>query len=125
MLAREQLTEGVRQALKNFRRDDRLRQNRLLCQSNTGAVPVYASADALRRHLLTAIDALSSDPRDARFMMALRKTWIEPGAPQELVAEELGLPFNTYRYQLNRGLERVVDWLIQNDKGPAKPGLDP
>lgn len=125
MLAREQLTEGVRQALKNFRRDDRLLQNKLLCQSNTGAAPVYASADALRRHLLTAIDALSSDPRDARFMLALRKTWIEPGAPQELVAEELGLPFNTYRYQLNRGLERVVDWLIQNDKGPVKPGLDP
>lgn len=124
MLAREQLTEGIRQALKNFRRDDRLLQNRLLCQSATGAAPVYASADALRQHILTAIDALSSDPRDARFMIALRKTWIEPGAPQEVVAEELGLPFNTYRYQLNRGLERVVDWLIQNDKGPAKPGLD-
>jgi hypothetical protein len=34
-------------------------------------------------------------------------------ASQEKVAERLGLPFSTYRYQLAKGIERVAEMLWQ------------
>ena len=43
------------------------------------------------------------------------------GATQERVAEELGLPFNTYRYHLARGTDRVVEALWQRELQPVPP----
>jgi hypothetical protein len=35
------------------------------------------------------------------------------------VAEQLGVPFNTYRYQLARGTQEVTQWLWQREIGAA------
>jgi DNA-directed RNA polymerase specialized sigma24 family protein len=70
---------------------------------------------ALREHLHQAVQALAEHPADAKFHHALRLTWLDPGASQERVAQELGLPFNTYRYHLARGTDRVVQALWQRE----------
>ena len=40
---------------------------------------------------------------------------MEPAPTQELAAERLGLPLNTYRYQLASAIKRVTDSLWQRE----------
>lgn len=68
-------------------------------------------AAALRRLLQDTAASLAGRPRDAKFWRALELTYFRPAGSQELAAERLGLPFNTYRYQLATGIERLVELL--------------
>ena len=52
-----------------------------------------------------------ADPRDDRPFRAVDRTFLRPAATQERAAEVLGLPFTTYRRQLARGVDRIIDWL--------------
>jgi hypothetical protein len=88
---------------------------RLLADEDTGAV----RAEKLRALLNDAASALTSHPRDRKLYLALRHTFLEPAATQEQAAEQLGLPFNTYRYQLARAIERVTAWLWSRELGGA------
>jgi len=51
---------------------------------------------------------LKHNPKDAKLYRALWHTYIEPELTQEKTAERLDLPFNTYRYHLITGLERLI-----------------
>jgi hypothetical protein len=62
-----------------------------------------------------AVAALRVDPRDAKLVRALERTYLRPAPTQEAAAELLGLPFSTYRGHLGRGVERVIDWLWQRE----------
>lgn len=113
-IARDEFAAAIRDALKHFTRDDRLAASRLL-DTDLVRTCIAAPVDALREVLREAVDALAVHPRDEKFHHALRLTWLDPGATQESVAHELGLPFNTYRYHLAKGLERVVEALWQRE----------
>jgi hypothetical protein len=79
------------------------------------------AAGELRALLRAAVATLAANPKDAKLHRALWHTYIEPAPTQELAAELLGLPFNTYRYQLARGIERVTAWLWQRElAGPGR-----
>lgn len=106
---------AVKDALRHFARPDRLAGNALLACAWLGGGDTDRRVAALREHLRQAVQALAEHPADAKFHHALRLTWIDPGATQERVAEELGLPFNTYRYHLARGTDRVVQALWQRE----------
>ena len=76
----------------------------------------------LRRQMLlaelvqrAATATLTANPKDAKLHRALWHTYLEPAPTQERAAELLGLPFNTYRYHLSKGIERVADWLWQRE----------
>ncbi|MFO1198772.1 MAG: ATP-binding protein [Burkholderiaceae bacterium] len=123
-LDRDAFAGAVRDGLRNFARTDRLAANPLLGTALLRPSPVSAdggveagacAVEALRALLTEAVQALAEHPADLKFHHALRLTWLDPGATQEKVAEELGLPFNTYRYHLGRGLERVVQWMWQRE----------
>jgi hypothetical protein len=58
---------------------------------------------------------LVANPKDLKFHRAIWHTYIEPAPTQERAAELLNLPYNTYRYQLANGIERIVDWLWQRE----------
>jgi hypothetical protein len=62
-----------------------------------------------------ALPIFAAHPADRKFHQALRRTWLVPGAKQEAVAEDLGLPFTTYRYHLARGAERLSELLWQRE----------
>lgn len=110
-LSRAEFATAVRQALRDYTRPDRLARNPL---TRTGLVAGAATDDTatmLRSLLREATGALKANPNDTKLYRALWHTYFEPAPTQEQAAEILDLPFNTYRYHLARGIERVTDWL--------------
>jgi hypothetical protein len=123
LLSRTEFAEAVRQALRNYTRPDRLATNPLmrsrLVVDETGSDSPPAALQALLR---TATATLTANPKDAKLHRALWHTYLEPAPTQEQAAELLGLPFNTYRYHLAKGIERVADWLWQRElTGASSP----
>lgn len=111
-LGHEAFAAAVREALKHYAREDRLQASPLL---GCDLLARDRSVAALRAVLADAVQAMATHPRDLKFHHALRLTWLDPGASQEKVASELQLPFNTYRYHLAKGVERVVQALWQRE----------
>lgn len=121
-LTADDFAQAVREALRHYGRDEvlaasPLRHTRALQpeppREGDPASPLDLAA--LRQALHDAVQALAAHPADLKFHRALRLTWLTPGAKQEAVAAELGLPFNTYRYHLARGAERVAQALWQRE----------
>ncbi|TAL24705.1 MAG: hypothetical protein EPO01_05025 [Aquabacterium sp.] len=116
-LSRVAFVDAVREALRHYTRTDRLVTSALLRCAFLRHEP---SVEGLRSALSQAVHALAGHPKEEKFFHALRLTYLDPGASQEKVAEELGLPFNTYRYQLARGIDRVVESLWQRELGAGQ-----
>jgi hypothetical protein len=116
VLSRTEFGEAVRQALRDYTRPDSLAANPLvrsrLVANATGQDGPPAALQALLR---TATATLMANPKDAKLHRALWHTYLEPAPTQEQAAELLGLPFNTYRYHLAKGIKRVADWLWQRE----------
>jgi hypothetical protein len=101
----------VRDALRHYSRPGALAENpivrsRLLSESADGN-----AGSRLQALLREALETLNASPRDQKFYRALLTTYFQPAPSQEAAAERLGLPFNTYRYHLARGTQRLVEWL--------------
>jgi hypothetical protein len=111
----EAFADAVREALRQFSRDAALAESPLLRCAFLQGEGVAPDPSALRHAITSAIDALAAHPADRKFHDALRLTWLDPGAKQEAVAASLGLPFNTYRYRLTRGADRVARLLWQRE----------
>ena len=112
---------AVRQALRDYSRPDRLHDNPLIGSRLTGgAANRGESAIRLQALLREAVATLTTNPRDVKFHRALWHTYFEPAATQELAAELLDLPFNTYRYHLTNGIERVAEWLWRREQAAAR-----
>ena len=111
-----EFAEAVRQALRDYTRPDRLATNALLRTRLVGETGKQDAAPATLQVLLReAAATLTANPRDAKFHRAVWHTYLEPAPTQELAAELLDLPFNTYRYHLARGIERIADWLWRRE----------
>lgn len=121
--SREAFVADVRQALRDYTRADLLAGSPLMrsriVRAAAGGPPQPA---ALQRVLREAAEMLAANPRDARLYRAIHRTYLEPAGTQEQAAELLGLPFNTYRYHLGQGIERIAGWLWQRemDAAPAR-----
>ena len=115
-LDRETFADAVREALKAYARPYRLKDSPLL-QSRVvvgrGGDPV----EALQGALEDASAELESGPRDAPYSRALRATYLDPAPTQAAAAEQLGLPFSTYRRHLGRGVDHVVASLWRRERG--------
>ena len=101
--------DAARDAVRNFARADALRASALAHACDADAV------QTLRARIAAAVDTLAEHPRDRKFHAAVKTTFLEPGRSQERVAEDLGLPLNTFRYQLKKGLDLVAEklWLSE------------
>lgn len=118
VLSQPEFEQAVRQALRDFVRPDQLAGNPLLRSqmlvNTTGATPAPADLQTILRE---AAGILAANSKDEKFYRALWRTYFEPAPTQELAAELLDLPFNTYRYQLSKAIERVTAWLWQRESG--------
>jgi hypothetical protein len=116
VLSHPDFEEAVRRALRDFTRPNALAANPLLrsrvAAEHAGDAPTAATLQALLRE---AAETLRANPRDEKLYRALRRTYLEPAATQELAAELLGLPFSTYRYHLTGGIARVTERLWQRE----------
>lgn len=118
VLSQAEFAAAVRDALRHFTRSDLLAENPLArARVVASSAEPEAAPAALRALLREAIATLETNPRDAKLHRALWHTYIEPAPTQEAAAELLGLPFNTYRYHLARGIERVTESLWQQELG--------
>jgi len=115
VLSQPDFFSAVRQALRDFQRpqlaDNPLLRSRMAAAYSSGA----ATAETLRSLLREACTELQGHPRDAKLQRCLVCTFLEPVGTQEAAAERLGLPFNTYRYQLNAAIERVCQSLWRRE----------
>ena len=100
------LVDAVRQALRDFHDAQALREGMLARVLAAGRGP--CDPPALRARLREALERLAAHPRDRKFHDAIWHTYIEPMHKQEQVAAELGIPFATYRYRLQQGIERIA-----------------
>jgi hypothetical protein len=114
-LSQPEFAAAVRRALRDLHHPDALATNPLVRAAVIRRRAGDSAAEELRSVLEAAVDALRADPRDAKALHALERTYIRPAPTQEAAAELLGLPFSTYRGHLARGLERVGDWLWQRE----------
>jgi hypothetical protein len=117
VLSRPDFEAAVRQALRDYHRpalaSNPLLRSRLLVEQSGGA----PSAASLRTLIDRSVAELGGAPRAQKLRRALVCTYVEPAATQELAAERLGLPFNTYRYQLAAAIRQVVERLWQRELG--------
>ena len=115
-LSHQEFADAVRRALRDVHRRDALAANPLIRARVVKEEPGGGPApEVLRRLLEDAVRALDADPREAKLVRALDRTYLRPAPTQEAAAELLGLPFSTYRGHLTRGLERVVDRLWRRE----------
>jgi hypothetical protein len=110
VLSRAEFLEAVKHALRGYARPEELARNPLT-RSRLTASAGHEPAAVLRGLIHEAVESLRGLPRDEKLFDALWLTYIEPAPTQEAAAERLGVPFNTYRYRLARGQERVGEWL--------------
>lgn len=116
VLSQPEFEDAVKNALRDFHSPSTLASNPLLrsrlVADKSGEAPAPAALQALLRE---AAERLKAKPKDEKFYRALEATYFTPAATQEMAAGRLGLPFNTYRYQLGKGLQRVTEWLWQRE----------
>lgn len=120
-LDEENFAAAVRQLLRDFTDDNRLRHNPLWQTrlrhhlDSAGAHP----ADKLRQLVRQIVDPLQHSPRQIKLYRALHHTYFQPTATQEEAAELLDLPFSTYRRHLREGVEYLIKHLhrLENEEG--------
>jgi hypothetical protein len=118
-LSRTEFEAAVRRAFRDFTRPAALATNPLLRSRAAARHTAGAPSPAALQSLLSAtVETLRSNPRDEKLYRALRSTYLEPAASQELAAEALGLPFSTYRHHLGRGLAQVTEALWRDECAP-------
>lgn len=116
VLSRADFEDAVKEAFKEMNRPDRLDENpllfsRVVTDAVDGDAGEPARIEVLQTLLAETTEELSKDPRDEKYYRAVHRTYVQPAPTQEKAAEQLGVPFSTFRRHLNRGVERVTDIL--------------
>ena len=124
VLSRDDFEEALTNAFKQLHRPDELQENPLLyARVVTNKVGPDADVPERIEVLQTLIEEtteqLSADPRDEKYYRAVHRTYIAPAPTQEKAAEQLGVPFSTFRRHLNRGLDRVTEILWDDEVGTS------
>ena len=120
VLSAEEFSGAIRQALQDFTRTNLLISNPLLRSrliAGRGDVEPGERVESLRAILREAASTLQSNPRDEKLFRALDHTYFHPAPTQEAAAEQLDLPFSTYRRHLTAGIQRLTEILWQQEIG--------
>jgi hypothetical protein len=122
VLSKEEFTEAVRDALRDLPRVESLGKNPLL-QSRIVAERAEAlgatreRAAALQELIKQVAATLQATPRQSKLYRALDQTYLHPARSQEQAAENLDLPFSTYRRHLKEGIDQIVTSLWTQEIG--------
>jgi hypothetical protein len=123
VLSRPEFDNAVRQALKTSLTPARVEQNPLLRSRLVMHAPGNAApAERLCGLLREAAESLRSNAKTVRYYQALHRTYLDPAPSQERAAEDLDLPFSSYRRYLTTGLGMVTDYLWHRE---MQAGLAP
>lgn len=114
VMGREAFGRAVRIALRTWSRRDRLAESALLGTRLVASLapPKSSRADrvgALEGLLASGIESLRAQPKTQRHALVLERTFARPEAKGLVVADDLGLPYGSYRRILAEAVELVVD----------------
>ena len=123
MLTRSEFESAVKDALRHYTQADLLAGNallhaRLVTRSTAGA----ATPQVLRALLAETAKTLFAGERDQRLYRILDLTYLNPAPKQEAAADRLGLSFSTYRRHLTAGVDRLIEWLWQQEQEAPRVG---
>ena len=111
-LSRDEFNAAVRAALRAWHRPDRLAAGPLAHTHLVRADDNVVVAEQIRSAIARALRKLREDRCGERQYLAVRATYLDPAVnQQQAVADELGLPFGTYRRHLAQGLDRLCELL--------------
>jgi TolB-like protein/cytochrome c-type biogenesis protein CcmH/NrfG len=116
-VTRSEFESAVKDALRHYTQADLLAGNallhtRLLTRSAAGA----PTPQVLRTLLAETAKTLFAGERDQRLYRVLDLTYLNPAPKQEAAADRLGLSFSTYRRHLTAGVDRLIEWLWQQEQ---------
>jgi hypothetical protein len=122
VLSAAEFSGAIRQALQDFTRPNLLTSNpllrsRLVTERVSPERKPMDRVEALRLLLRETAAQLQLNPRDEKLFRALEHTYFHPAATQEIAAEQLDLPFSTYRRHLTAGIQRLTEMLWQQEIG--------
>jgi adenylate cyclase len=117
MLSRSDFRDAVKEALRHYVRPDLLARNALLttelvARSCSGADP----SETVKIVVEETARTLFANERDQKLYRALDLTYFKPVWKQEAAAQQLGLSFSTYRRSLAAGVDRLAEWLWQQEQ---------
>jgi TolB-like protein len=117
LLTRSDFEDAVKDALRHLVRTDLLAANalmhaRILTRSGPGA----ATPNALKTLIEETAKSLFTNERDQKVYRVLDLTYFHPAPKRETAAKRLGLSFGTYRRYLTMGIERLTEWLWQQEQ---------
>ncbi len=126
MLTRADFGATLKDALRHYLRADLLAGNALLqARLLTGWGSSAAPPAALRALIAETAKTLFADERDQRLYRVLDLTYFNPAPKQEAAANQLGLSFSTYRRALAAGVERLTEWLWQQEQAAREAEITP
>jgi hypothetical protein len=118
-LDRKAFYVAVRRALRALHRDDLLVNSALvncrLVQASGPHATSFHAAQALQRLLADQCQMLGRSPKDRDAARVLAATYSQPGVKQLAIANDLGMPYGTYRHILERAIRRLADLLWQRE----------
>jgi len=120
VLSRPDFALEVRAALRRFQSPSALHVSpllwsRLVALRAGDNATASERVTALQEMVREACEEIKASPREAKSYRALFHTYLHGASTQEQVAEELDLPFSTYRRHLAAGIARLVEILWQNE----------
>jgi adenylate cyclase len=117
MPTRADFDAAVKDALRHYARADLLLGSPLLeMQIASGHGSKTADVAHLQKTLVDAAEAIFGNERDQKLLRVLDLTYFRPAPKQEAVAQRLGLSFSTYRRRLTTGVERLTEWLWNQEQ---------
>jgi hypothetical protein len=120
-LTRSDFESAVKDALRHYTQADLLAGNALLhARVLTGSGSGATTPQALRRLLADTAKTLFASERDQRLYRVLELTYLNPAPKQEAAAGRLGLSFSTYRRHLTASVDRLIEWLWQQEQEPLE-----
>jgi hypothetical protein len=119
VLSRTEFDELVRRALRTCLTPHRLSDNpllrsRLMAEATNGEPQLERLCVILR----DAVESLRGNARTERYYRVIHRTYLDPATTQERAAEELDLPFSTYRRYLTTGIGLVTEQLWRHELHP-------
>lgn len=122
VLSESSFAKAVHKALKSINHSKELQGNPLL-RSHLVMEQLPADAGDLDRMerlvslIEEAVNSLKISPREEKLYRALYHTYLHPAGSQEQVAENLGLPYSTFRRHLKKAIDRISEILWQREIG--------
>ena len=122
VLSQTQFETAVREALRFFTQPEQLTNNPLLRSQliqghQNQLLSTSQRVQQLQQLIHQVTNSLQSTPRTMKWYRAVYHTYLQPAPTQEQAAEQINVPYGSYRRHLRAGVEHIIDALWRQEIG--------